>query len=90
MTNPDFCIPSLERTPSTEGYVDRIPGMRLSTRARNGRHQRTCTMTIMTDAGEVHRHLNYEDMVAIRDWCDRAIDAQTRALYPDEYPEAAE
>lgn len=84
MNYPDVSVPALSIAPTTEGYVERIAGLRLASRARSGRRARPVTLTILTDAGDVHRHLTVEDVQAIRDWCSNALAAHERALYPDE------
>lgn len=84
MNYPDVTTPTLSIDPTTEGYVERIAGLRLASRARSGRHLRPVTLTILTDAGDLHRHLTIEEVQAIRDWCSGALAAHNRALYPEE------
>lgn len=84
MTYPDVTVPPLSIAPTTEGYVERIAGLCLSSRHRSGRHIRPVTLTIVTDAGDVHRHLTVEDVCAIKTWAEQYISAHERAMYPEE------
>ncbi|MFG1417211.1 hypothetical protein V5F38_05280 [Xanthobacter sp. V0B-10] len=83
MTYPDLQVPPMNFPAGVVRQEGHILGLKLVSRPRNGRLERPFELVLYGSRMEIARPVTVEDVMAIRDWCSRAISAHERALYPE-------
>lgn len=83
MTCPDVQVTPVTIPAGVARQEGHILGLKLVSRPRNGRLERPFELVLSGAGVEIARPLTIEDVMAIRDWCSRAISAHEQALYPE-------